>query len=400
MSRKPRNTTKTKRHKSAPRRAASRVKHKVKRGSHKATAWYKDRHLFYKIVIILVALLVLMVSSMYGIARWYIWQNSNRAMHVGITFIPRYARYYDLDPQQTLRAFIDELGVKQFRLVSYWDDYEKTPGNYDFRELDWQFKYAEEANAKVSLAIGLRQPRWPECHMPGWAAKMPKEQWSQELKKYMKATIERYKDSPALESYQLENEYFLKVFGECPDFSRERLVDEFNLIKQLDSQHPVIISRSNNAVGFPIYQPTPDIFAVSIYKRVWDKTLTKRYFEYPFPAWFYGFLAGGGKILTGKDMIIHELQAEPWAPTETKQASREEQDKSLDPQRLRDRFRYGEATGMNEMYMWGAEWWYWRKIAYHDTGVWDVAKEEIQRLQRSNNNCPTAYNKDFSRPPC
>lgn len=299
-----------------------------------------------------------------------------------------------------MRALIDELNIKQFRLVSYWSEGESIEGNYDFSELDWQFKYAEDAGARVSLAIGLRQPRWPECHMPQWAASLPKEQWQPKLKDYMAATINRYKNNPALESYQLENEFFMTVFGECPDHSRDRLIDEFNFVKQLDPDHPVIISRSNNAVGLPVGQPRPDEFGISIYKRVWDKAITKRYFEYPFPAWFYSFLAGAGKIATGKDMIIHELQAEPWAPIETKQASLAEQDKSLDPERLRNRFRFGEATGMREMYMWGVEWWYWRKIKHGDSGTWDVAREEIRRIQKNNNNCKIIDDKGNRRIAC
>ncbi len=347
--------------------------------------WHTKRDVVQKVAICLMLIVFFVVSTMYGIARWYIWQNQDRPMVVGVTFIPSYARYYDLDPKQTMRALIDELNVKQFRLVSYWDESEPNQGHYDFSELDWQFKYAEDAGAKVSLAIGLRQPRWPECHMPKWAMDQTKEQWQNELKKYMKTVIERYKSSPALESYQLENEYFMTVFGECPDHSRDRLIDEYHFVKQIDPEHPVIISRSNNAVGLPIGQPRPDEFGISIYKRVWDKNITKRYFEYPFPAWFYGFLAGAGKIATGKDMIIHELQAEPWAPSETKTASLAEQDKSLDPDRLRQRFTYGEATGMREMYLWGVEWWYWRKVKFNDPGVWDVAKQEINRIQSQSN---------------
>lgn len=348
--------------------------------------WYKNQKILKKLVIWIVLICFFMVSSMYSIARWYIWQNQNKPLVVGVTFIPRYARYYDLDPKQTMKALIDELNIKQFRLVSYWDDAEVEPGHYDFSELDWQFKYAEQAGAKVSLAIGLRQPRWPECHMPTWAMNMPKEQWQNKLKDYIQTTIERYKNSPSLESYQLENEFFMKVFGECPDHNRDRLIDEFDFVKKIDPRHPIIISRSNNAVGLPIGKPRPDKFGISIYKRVWDKNITKRYFEYPFPAWFYGFLTGAGKIVTGKDMIIHELQAEPWAPTETKIATLEEQDKSLNPERLRQRFTYGEATGMKEMYLWGAEWWYWRKIKFNDPGVWNTAKQEIKRIQSIQNN--------------
>jgi hypothetical protein len=37
-----------------------------------------------------------------------------------------------------LRAAIQDLGVRRFRLMSYWDEHEKTPGDYDFKELDAQ----------------------------------------------------------------------------------------------------------------------------------------------------------------------------------------------------------------------------------------------------------------------
>src|SRR5690606_23979872 len=93
---------------------------------------------------------------------------------------------------------------------------------------------AEDANATVSLAIGLRQPRWPECHMPKWAESQTKEQWYPQLKVFMTEVMQRYKDSPSLDSYQLENEFFLDVFGICPDFSRDRLIDEAKLVKQVD----------------------------------------------------------------------------------------------------------------------------------------------------------------------
>ncbi len=383
-----------------PKRATQKVGKHIKPHTAKTKAKYQKLNLFQKMLIWLFILIASFVLIAYGISQWYINQNRSKPIHVGVTFIADYARYYDLDPKQTMRALIDDLNVKQFRLVSYWKISEPEPGNYNFDELDWQFKYAEEANAKVSLAIGLRQPRWPECHMPDWAEQLSKEQWQVELKKYMKVVIERYKNSPALESYQLENEFFMDVFGDCPDHSRDRLIDEYNYVKSLDSDHPVIISRSNNAVGLPIGKPRPDTFGISIYKRVWDKNITKRYFEYPFPAWFYGFLAGAGKITTGKDMIIHELQAEPWAPTETKSATLAEQNKSLDPERLKKRFEFGEATGMRDMYLWGAEWWYWRKVKHGDPSFWDVARSEIYRIQHSPQGCKVLINTNSPQPTC
>jgi hypothetical protein len=272
-------------------------------------------------------------------------------------------------------------------LVSYWKDIEVQPGIYDFSKLDWQFAMANQYHAKVSLAIGLRQPRWPECHEPSWVDTTQNENnWVPQLNNYMKAVIEHYKNNPAMDSYQLENEFFMKVFGECKNFDRNRLSSEFNMVKKQDPAHPIIISRSNNWVGIPVGKPTPDEFSISVYKRVWDATITHRYYEYPQPAWTYGTLAGAEEILSGRDMIVHELQAEPWPPKgqniiDTPVA---EQFKSMNAKRMKDRISYGEGTGMRSLDLWGAEWWYWLKEKKGDPSVWNVVKDSVNQTTIQN----------------
>lgn len=351
--------------------------------------WYWQKNWFHKIVVILLLIIALSVGTMYGIARWYIWQQSGKPLVLGASFIPDYADQLGVDPQATLHAMLTDLNIKHLRLVSYWSDVEPTQGHFDFSTLDWEFAQANAAHAQVSLSIGLRQPRWPECHPPSWVdTSKPDSQWEPALNQYLQAVIERYKNNPALQSYQLENEYFLKAFGQCQNFDRNRLVSELKLVKQLDPNHPVIIARSNNALGVPLGQPTPDEFGVSVYKRVWDQTITRRYFEYPFPAWFYAFLAGAEEIVTGKNTVIHELQAEPWPPygESLQQTSIPVQNESLSPQRLKDRFQYGEATGIRQIDLWGAEFWYYRMVKLHDPDLWNVAKQEYAAAHASNMN--------------
>lgn len=345
------------------------------------------RHSFWNKLLISISIVLLVLTScMYGIAQWYIFTHKDDPYQIGVTFIPSYARYLGVEPRETFQAILTDLKPTQVRLVSYWDEIEKTRGNYNFSELDWQMEMAEKSGTKVSLAIGLRQPRWPECHMPKWHLNQPKEVWYGDLKKVMTATVERYKSHAALESYQLENEFFLSVFGECPDFSRDRLIDEYNMVKQLDADHPVIISRSNNAIGFPINDPKPDAYGVSVYKRVWDKTLTKRYVEYPFPAWFYGFLAGGSKLIDGRELMIHELQAEAWTPDgyEIKTGPLEELHKSMNPERLENRFDYARASGIKRMDLWGVEWWYAMKVNRDQPGLWNTAVDEFEAAREHN----------------
>jgi hypothetical protein len=340
-----------------------------------------------KALVIFIALFLLVYAQIYIVAAWYKHRHADEPLILGTTFISDYAQSFGLEPETTLKAIFEELGIRHVRLVSYWKEVEATPGQYDFSELDWQFDMAEKYGADVTLAIGLRQPRWPECHEPKWAdISAPEENWKPQLYDYMTAVVNRYKDRPSLISYQLENEFFMKVFGECKNFSRDRLVEEFEMVKRLDPNHTVIISRSNNWYGLPLREPTPDRFGISVYKRVWDSAFTHRYYEYPLPAEFYGMLAGWGEIFTGKDMVIHELQAEAWAPQKytLPELSVEEQYKSMNPQRMKDRISYGIDTGLREMNLWGAEWWYWLKSEKNEPGIWNVVKEEVQKANQSN----------------
>lgn len=369
-------------------------KPKLKGSLEKLTGWtaaYWRRGWWQKIIMVLVAAALFCTSTMYGIAQWYITQQRSKPLVLGASFIPAYAESLGLDAEKTMDALIGDVGVRHFRLVSYWSQLEPEAGKYDFSLLDWQFRKIEAAGGTVTLSLGLRQPRWPECHVPAWAEGQPQSQWQPQLERFIGAVINRYKDSPALRSYQLENEYFLRGFGRCEAlvgeqaaFSRERLVREYNLVQQADSKHPVIISRSNNALGYPAGDPRPDEFGISIYKRVWDAARVKRYVEYPFPAWYYGFLAGSQRLLTGRDMIIHELQAEAWPP-EGKgitEISLAEQNKSFNAERFRDRIAFGKGTGMREIYLWGAEYWYYRLDKLGDTSVWNVARDAFAESEQ------------------
>lgn len=334
----------------------------------------------HKIALVVIALVILMGAGMYGVAEWYLHSEQSKPLQLGVSFIPDYASSLGVDPSQTMDGLLG-IGVKHFRLVSYWSDMEPTPGHYDFSQLDWQFQKAEAAHAKITLTLGLRQPRWPECHAPDWASKEPISQWQPQLEKFMAAVEQRYQHSPSLQDYQVENEYFLKGFGTCTDFSRSRLVSEYQLVKKLDPQHPIIVARSNNTLGFPVGQPQPDEFSISVYKRVWDAGVTHRYLEYPQPSWLYGFIAGTQRIFNHRDMRIAELQAEAWPPNgqTIPQTSLVEQNKSLDAKRLAGRFTYAKNTGMRQIDAWGAEYWYYRLQVLHDPSLWNVAKQEYKQ---------------------
>lgn len=334
------------------------------------------KELWKRLLLIVAALIFLFTSSIYAIALWYQHSEAGKPYELGVSFSAPYARALGLDPHEAYTAVLDDLGVKHLRLMSYWSENEPTAGKYDFSELDWQLQEAANHGATVSLAIGLRQPRWPECHAPTWVdISKPKSEWQPALEKYMSAVINRYKASKTIVSYQLENEYF-NTFGNCPDRSRDRLASELKLVHQLDPSRPVIISRSNNYAGFAIRPPRGDINGISLYRRVWDSTITKRYFTYPFPSWHYAFLAGVQKLLFKQESVIHELQTEPW-PADGKfitEVSLDEQNKTFDAARLKANVAFAKQTGIRHIDLWGAEYWYYRQTKLHDPSVWVAAQ--------------------------
>src|ERR1700722_19694093 len=114
--------------------------------------WRKSR--WHKIKMVLAIIIILIIGTMYGIARWYIYSESHIPLQIGVSFSPEYAQSLGLNPQQTMKA-LASIGVKQFRIMTYWSYTETSPGVYNFSTLDWQFKEAEAAHAKIILVVGL-----------------------------------------------------------------------------------------------------------------------------------------------------------------------------------------------------------------------------------------------------
>lgn len=317
--------------------------------------------------------------SLHLTLEWLIPQVKNPKY--GVSFSIKYAKELGNDWQANYLALLDDMQFKHLRLMSYWDSIEPQKGQYDFTDLDWQFNEAAKRGAKVSLAIGLRQPRWPECHEPEWAKALPMEgpQWQSDLSKYIEVVVKRYKTHPALESYQLENESLNTWFGDCRSraANRDRLVAEYNMVKKLDPNHPLLMSLSDEH-GFPMRQPVPDEYGFSIYRIVWnDKTPVHFYLTYPAPVWWHRLRAGVIKLTQHRNVYVHELQVEPWGPKPTVELSVPDQDRSMGVKQIHKNMVFGRKIGSQEIYTWGGEWWYWRKVHFNDPGPWNAVKQEI-----------------------
>jgi hypothetical protein len=293
----------------------------------------------------------------------------------GVSFSIKQCRNFGINPKETLSWLIEEAGFRRFRLMSYWNEHEKKQGEYDFTELDWQVKMAEENGCLISLCLGARQPRWPENHWPDWAWKGPKQWRTEELLSYIKEVVERYKGRDVITSYQLENEALLESFGRRPEVDRKRLRQEYKLIKKLDPSKPVIMTTSTSW-GIPFRRPIPDIVGFSYYRILYGGGKYHHAFHFPK---LDRVRALGIRLHHRKPSFIHELQLEPWGPTAIWKMTIPEQDKSMSPAHIQKNIRLARKTKLYPIDLWGGEWWYWRLKQIHDPSIWLVVQKELSK---------------------
>lgn len=295
----------------------------------------------------------------------------------GVTFSKPFAEQMGLDWKEAYSAALDDLKIKAFRLSAYWPEIEKREGEYDFGDLDWQVGEAAKREAKIILAVGLKLPRWPECHEPEWVQYQKLNIKNQKLLKYIEMTINRYKDNPAIWAWQVENEPFL-AFGECPTISAEVLDEEIALVKSLDGR-PIIVTDSGELSFWVKAAKRADIFGTTMYRVVWSEKIPfGGYFKYPLPPEFFWLKTNLASYLADiKKIIVVELQGEPWGPKLIYETPYEGQMKSMDFAQFQENIAYAEKAGFEETYWFGVEWWYKMKQEGHPE-YWEEIKSLVK----------------------
>jgi hypothetical protein len=304
----------------------------------------------------------------------------------GVNFSQKHAELLGLDWKETYLALLDDLGVKNLKVAAHWDLIEPEDGNFNFEDLDWQITEAEKRGAKILLVIGMKTPRWPECHIPEWAKGLRKEEQQEKILRLLEKIVLRYKDSVAIKYWQIENEPFFP-FGECPWVDREFLQKEIDMVKSLDLQkRPIIITDSGEFSFWITVAKMGDIVGNTMYKKVWftlPYALKRKlnwfpeagfYIHYPFPPNYYWRKAKIIQKLFNKEVIVVELQAEPWGPKLLYDSPIEEQKKTMNLEQFKKNINFARKTGLKEFYLWGGEWWYWLKIKQNQPEIWEEAK--------------------------
>lgn len=332
-------------------------------------------------IIALVFLVLLILLVIFWRILFLIKPKPADQINYGITFSQKQAQYLNGDWKTNYLAILEDLKVKKIRLAAYWDLIEQKPGTYNFDDLDWQIDEAQKHGVRITLAIGRRVPRWPECHIPSWVEKLSEKDQEQVLLNYLNVIVAKYRSNSTLEMWQVENEPFLNMFGNCPKRSRSFTKEEVRLVKSIDPNHSVMTTDSGELATWLRNINLTDFLGTSVYRIVYNNRFGYINYGHFVPPIFYKMRA---KII-GKNtnqIIISELQAEPWPPSSLKNSDSNEKAKSMDEQKFVQNIEYAKSLGFSNIYLWGAEWWYWEK-QNGNSFYWDKFKEY---LDSSNSN--------------
>lgn len=278
----------------------------------------------------------------------------------GVSFSPSFAQYLNLDWQKTYIEILDDLEVKNIRIPGYWSIIEKEQNKDDFSKLDFMVSEAEKRGVKAILVLGVRQPRWPECHIPAWAKSLSVGERQEKILQFINKVVQRYKLSQAVKFWQVENEPLLSSFGKgCDAPDKKFLISEVDLVKSMDTR-PIIVTDSGELGFWVTAMRLSDIFGTTLYRTVYNPIFG--YSRYPILPYLYNIKSSLVKKLTSsasKRTIIIELQSEPWFINgELLSMSISEQLKLFPVHKLKDNVDFAQKTGFDEMYLWGVEWWY------------------------------------------
>jgi len=270
---------------------------------------------------------------------------------VGFSYSPIISTFLNRDPNADLFTLLTRTNPDLVRLPVYWDLTERSPGILDFTVTDELLGVVADHNrvssrpTRVILTIGARNFLFPELHSPAWAGprQQPELGLAQEgsdYRAYFDATLVRYRASPLLYAWQIENEPYDYVVNELTggdqiapeqmaweiseahrlDSSHRAVTTTFdgwnvmvdwlqtNLVAVLDglrgypSGHPAVALQSGDALGLDVYvdgPSTPFRFATVALRTSWKAEAIRYWSE----------LAKS----QGKQAWLTEMQAQPWA---------------------------------------------------------------------------------------
>lgn len=311
-------------------------------------------------------------------------------MDIGASFSQRHLRDQGLDPLKALKEF-KGLGLKWIRLGCYWDEIEKNQSKFSFSQLDPLIDYCGKENINVVLTVGMKAPRYPEYYIPDWLREKlnlhrlstitaDNEILLDATLKYLTEIVWHFKNSSAIKVWQVENEPF-DVSGEnWWKISSGFLHNETDLVRKLDPKRKILVNVWGNElskrkiykkaiqladiIGFDIYLRHPIFLFFNFFNRYIGPIDSKNTITRII-----------GEIRAeGKEVWLAELQMEPWEVGEL--MTKMDNPPSFLPKHFCGNLEYGKALGPSMLFLWGFEWWYYRK-GIGDSRYWEEAKKAV-----------------------
>jgi hypothetical protein len=269
----------------------------------------------------------------------------------GFSFSPDTSVYAGRDPTQDLALLLAATQPDLVRLPVYWEDVEPTPDKLEFQSVDPLLAVVANHNTtaqrptRVVLTIGARNFLFPELHEPDWAGPrqqpfLDQAQAGDAYRTYFDASITRYRGSPLLYAWQVENEPLDWVgndFTGADQITAAQLAWEVGEVHRLDpghravvttydgmnvyvdmlrlsapapigaSGHPADALQVGDALGLDLYVDGPNIsfrhFVTIDLREQWKQEALS----------FWADQASR----QGKELWVAEMQAQPWSASNT-----------------------------------------------------------------------------------
>ncbi|MEI7512423.1 MAG: DMT family transporter [Candidatus Uhrbacteria bacterium] len=303
------------------------------------------------------------------------WLPATVSTKYGFTWSMPYAREIGIDPKAGYETALKELHPKHVRLMAYWSEIEAEEKTYDFSDLDWQLQTSEQNGVSVTLAIGARLPRWPECWAPDWISGLSQYDIDRSQLNYLKAVYTHVKDQKGIVSWQIENEPQLNSFQSCAGMSKDLALQEIRWVREQEqarqTPRPVGTTDSGELSSWLNFPGETDQLGVSVYRIVTNPMFGT--VHWLLPADFYSTKAALVQNWTGP-IYVSEMQMEPWSDVSLANTPIEKQIAQFDEAQMKNNFDYASRLEMPIVDFWGVEWWLWMKEKQGHPEYWEAAK--------------------------
>lgn len=319
---------------------------------------------------------------------------------LGISFRPRQAEVFGLDPRESLRTLLD-YPFEVVRLGAYWDRIEPQPRRFDPGELDWQIDAAERAGKQVIVCLGpVKTFGYPEYFVPGHRLDEPLPEGSLITPSSHPALlaagishatrlVDRYKDRPGIVAWQVEHEAVDPLGVEHSwRLSARFVAEEVAAVRAADPARPVLMNgflptstpvramqwwRSRDqGDSLAVAQRLTDTVGIDFYPRhaVAGNSRWSLYLDgsgHPWQRHRWEEVLRWAVAAPGRRVMIAEGQAEPWEAVTTPPDPRGRVMYSCPPAQLIRNYnhclrRFRDAHADLYAYLfWGAEYWLLRQ---------------------------------------